>query len=150
MPQSLGNIVVHLVFSTKHRAPTLTAAVREELYPYLGGVLRGYDCAPIQIGGVEDHVHILFKLSRTHAMAFVTQQIKVSTSKWIHENYPSHGEFAWQGGYGAFSVGQREIEVVTRYIARQGEHHRTHSFQDEFRELLNEAGLTFDERYVWD
>lgn len=148
MPQSLSNVVVHLVFSTKHRAPTLPQPLRKEVHAYLGGVLRNHNCNPIEIGGVEDHVHILLGLSRTMTIAQVTEKVKTSTTKWIKTK--GDPEFSWQSGYGAFSVGIREVEQMSAYIRNQEAHHRTISFQDEFRALLQEAGLEFDERYVWD
>ena len=119
-----------------------------EVHAYLGGVLRNHNCNPIEIGGVEDHVHILLGLSRTMTIAQVTEQVKTSTTKWIKTK--GDPDFSWQSGYGAFSVGVREVEQMTGYIRNQEAHHRTISFQDEFRSLLREAGLEFDERYVWD
>ena len=148
MPQSLANVVVHLVFTTKHRAPVLAPNIRTELHPYLGGVLRNHHCSPIQIGGVEDHVHILFGLSRTMTVAQVTEKVKTSTSKWIKSK--GIAEFAWQAGYGAFSVGVRDVAKIAEYVRNQEEHHKRVTVQDELRSMLNEAGLEFDERYLWD
>lgn len=148
MPQSLANVLVHLVFSTKDRTPYLTSDIRRELFPYMGGVLRNIECPVLQIGGVEDHVHILLRLSRTISLAQLVEKTKTSTSKWIKTKGPA--DFAWQAGYGAFSVQQNETDRVIRYLQGQEEHHRTVSFQDELRGLLNEAGLAFDERYMWD
>lgn len=148
MPQSLANVLVHLVFSTQDRAPHLTREIRQELFPYIGGVLRNIECPVLQIGGVEDHVHILLRLSRTVSIAQLMEKTKTSTSKWIKTKGPT--DFAWQAGYGAFSVGQSEAERVIGYIQSQEEHHRTVSFQDELRALFAEAGIAFDERYVWD
>ncbi len=148
MPQSLANVLVHLVFSTKDRTPYLTGDIRQELFPYMGGVLRNIECPVLQIGGVEDHVHVLLRLSRTVSLAQVVEKTKTSTSKWIKTKGPS--EFAWQAGYGAFSIGQGESEGVIRYIQGQAEHHRTVSFQEELRALFLEAGIAFGERYVWD
>ncbi len=148
MPQSLANVLVHLVFSTKDRTPHLTGEIREELFPYMGGVLRNLECPVLQIGGAEDHVHILLRLSRTVALASLVEKTKTSTSKWIKTKGPTG--FAWQAGYGAFSVGQREADEVIRYLQGQEEHHRIVSFQDELRALFTDAGLAFDERYMWD
>ena len=148
MPQSLSNILLHLVFSTKNRTPWLSPEIRGELYPYLAAVLRNNGCAPLQIGGVEDHVHILFVLPRTVTAAQVVEKTKTSSSKWAKgKGVP---EFAWQAGYGVFSVGPTEQEAVVKYIQGQEEHHRKQNFQDELRAMLKEAGVVFDERYVWD
>ncbi|MCH8979931.1 MAG: IS200/IS605 family transposase [Armatimonadetes bacterium] len=148
MPQSLSNILLHLVFSTKDRMPWLSREIRDELYPYLGAVLRNFGCTPLQIGGVEDHVHILFVLARTTSVAQVVEKTKTSSSKWTKgRGVP---EFAWQAGYGVFSVGPTEREAVIQYIQGQEVHHQTHDFQDELRAMLEEAGVLFDERYVWD
>lgn len=148
MPQSLSNILVHLVFSTKNRVRSLTPEVRDELFAYFTGVLRNSGCRVVQTGGVEDHVHILFVLSRTITVAQVTEKLKSGTSKWIKEKWPI--DFSWQAGYGAFSVGAREVDQIVGYIRNQEKHHQKVSFQDEFRELLREAGVEFDERFLWE
>ena len=150
VPQSLSNVLVHLVFSTKNRSPWLTPEVRDELFPYLAGILRNSDCPVLQIGGVEDHVHLLFNLSRTLTMAQAVEKLKVASSKWLKVRWPAMSEFSWQGGYGAFSVGQGDVERVVLYIQSQAEHHRKRSFQDEFRQLCQEQEVALDERYVWD
>ena len=151
MPQSLAKIFVHTVFSTKDRRPFLRdRALREELHRYLGGILTNLDCQPIIVGGVEDHVHILPALSRTCTAAKMVKEVKRGSSLWIKtRNADLHG-FAWQNGYGIFSIGFSQIESVRNYIARQEEHHRKISFQDEFRQLLKRYEIEFDERYVWD
>lgn len=150
MPQSLATVLVHAVFSTKDRVPWLTPEVRRELHPYLVGVLANIGCPSIQTGGVEDHVHVLFRLSRTVTLAQVVEKAKTSTSKWVKQKWPACAGFAWQAGYGAFSVGPSEAERIIAYIKGQEEHHRKVTFQDEIRGLLEEAGLEFDERYLWD
>ena len=148
MPQSLSNILLHLVFSTKNRSPWLSQDIRSELYPYLGAVLWNNGCTPLQIGVADDHVHILFVLPRTATVAQVVEKSKTSSSKWAKgKGVP---EFGWQSGYGVFSVGQSEKETVIQYIQGQEEHHRKQDFQDELRGMLKEAGVVFDERYVWD
>ena len=147
MPQSLSNVLVHLVFSTKHRHPRITQEIRRELYPYLTAVLKNHDCPVLQVGGVEDHVHALFQLSRKMSIADVVEKVKTSSSKWAKSK---DSEFAWQAGYGAFSVSPSEPDGVIRYIQGQEVHHRLVSFQDEYRELLRLAGMMLDERYAWD
>jgi putative transposase len=150
MPQSLSNLLVHLVFSTKHRSPCLTPEVSAELFPYLTGILRNCGCITIQTGGVEDHIHLLFKLSRTLPIAQAVEKLKTSSSKWIKGKWADLTDFGWQGGYGAFSFSPREMDVMVRYVRSQEEHHRKTSFQEEFRKLLQEHGIEFDEKYVWD
>jgi REP element-mobilizing transposase RayT len=148
VPQSLANVVLHLVFSTKLRRPVLPAAITQELHPYLTATLANLGCQPIQVGGVEDHVHLLFRVSRTRTIAEVVENAKTGSSKWLKtKGIP---EFAWQSGYGVFSVGSVDLDAVAAYVRTQPAHHAKVSFQDELRLLLREAGLEFDERYVWD
>ena len=151
MPQSLAKILVHTVFSTKDRRPFLRdRALREELHRYLGGILTHHDCQPIIIGGVEDHVHILSTLSRTCEAAEMVKETKRGSSLWLKTKSPDLHDFAWQNGYGIFSIGFSQVATVRNYIAGQEEHHRKVSFQDEFREFLKRHAVEFDERYVWD
>ena len=150
MPQSLSKMVVHLTFSTKDRRPLITPEICEELRAYLGGTLREMDCPSLAIGVVDDHVHVLFVLSRKHSLAEVVEQIKKTSSKWIKGKGDEFHDFYWQRGYGAFSVSQSMIENTKAYIASQEEHHRQTTFQDEYRAFLERHGIEFDERYVWD
>lgn len=151
MPQSLSRVVVHLVFSTKNRTPWLRdAALHEELYKYMGGILANIECSPILIGGVEDHVHVLCNLSRKLAIMNLVEELKTEPSKWLKTKRPDLAEFHWQAGYGVFSVSQSNVEAVKSYIANQEEHHKKMSFQDEFRKLCERHGVGIDEKYVWD
>jgi putative transposase len=150
MPQSLSRVLVHLVFSTKNREPLLSPAVRAELFPYLSVVLNNDGCPSLRVGGVADHVHLLFGLSRTRTQAQVVENVKTCSSKWVKTRDPALAHFHWQAGYGAFSVSPPEAEKVIEYIARQEEHHRDATFQDEYRGLLLRDGVEWDERYVWD
>jgi len=151
MPQSLAKILVHTVFSTKDRRPFLRdKPLREELHRYLGGILANHDCQPIIIGGVEDHVHILSTFSRTGTVAEMVKEIKRASSLWLKTKSPALRDFAWQNGYGIFSIGNSQVEAVRNYIAGQEDHHRKVSFQDELRELLKKCEIEFDERYMWD
>ena len=150
MPQSLSRILVHLIFSTKNREPFLVPEIRTELYSYLAGVLREEECPALQVGGVADHVHLLFGLSRTRTVAQVVEQVKTSSSKWIKPRGQAFAGFHWQAGYGAFSVSPGHVEVLKEYIRNQEKHHRAESFQDEFRRLCKKYGIEIDERYVWD
>src|SRR5580698_8565726 len=106
MPQSLSRILIHLVFGTKHRERLLAPAIQTELHPYLAGILDNIECPSLQVGGVEDHVHLLFGLSRTRMIADVVETVKTSSSKWIKTKGPQFRDFHWQSGYGAFSVSQ--------------------------------------------
>ena len=151
MPQSLAKILVHTVFSTKERRPFLRDRnLREELHRYLGGILTQHDCQPIIVGGVEDHVHILGTLARTCDAATMVKELKRGSSLWLKTKGADLQDFAWQNGYGIFSIGFSQIGAVRDYIAGQEEHHRKVTFQDELRALLRRYEIEFDERYVWD
>lgn len=150
MPQSLARLKIHLIFSTKHRQPLLAEGVRDSLHRYMAVVLQNVGCPADLINSVEDHVHILFELSRTRTIAGVVEEVKKASSKWIKTQGEEFALFAWQAGYGAFSVSASNVASVRDYIAGQREHHRTRSFQEEFRAFLQRHGINFDERYVWD
>jgi REP element-mobilizing transposase RayT len=148
MPQSLAAIYIHVVFGTKGRAPLLAdASLREEMHRYLGGVANHENCQVLIVGGTDDHVHVLVRLVRTATVANLVKEPKRVSTIWVRQRLP---EFSWQAGYGAFSVGHREVEVVRAYIRNQEEHHRNLSFQEEYRAMMQEHGLELDERYVWD
>jgi putative transposase len=151
MPQSLAKVILHIVFSTKNRFPFLSdKTVRNELHAYIGGTCNNLDCQVIIVGGVEDHIHILCSLSRNISIAKLVGDMKRSSSKWIKTKGGIVTKFAWQNGYGVFSVDQHDVERVRAYIADQEEHHREKIFQDEYRNFLNEYKIEYDERYVWD
>jgi REP element-mobilizing transposase RayT len=150
MPQSLARLHVHLVFSTKHRAPILHDGIRETLHSYMGGVLQTLGCGPVLTNSVEDHVHLLFELSRTSALSEVVGDMKRLSSRWLKAQEPLFSRFSWQRGYAAFAVSKSDLTSVHNYIAKQREHHREQDFQPEFRALLEDHGIAFDERYVWD
>jgi len=150
MPQSLSFLLVHIIFSTKDRTPSLNASVRPNLHAYLATVARNADCECYRVGGVADHVHLAIRISRTIAVAQVIENLKTSSSKWLKTQSPELAHFAWQRGYGAFSVGPTDLQALIAYIDAQEEHHRTHSFQEEYRAFLKRYGVEFDERYIWD
>jgi putative transposase len=139
----------HCVFSTKERRQHLTPALRERLWPFLGGIARQNDMKAIEIGGVEDHVHILLSLPATMTISKAMQLIKGGSSKWILETFPEHREFAWQQEYGAFSVSVSQLDKTIEYIKGQEAHHRKMTFQEEFLELLKKHRIEYDERYLW-
>jgi len=148
MPQSLARVLVHVVFSTKNRAATISPNLRAPLHAYVAGTLRNLQCPSLQTGGPGDHLHTVIALARTRTIADVVEQTKRASSKWMKE----HGVavFAWQAGYGAFSVSESQSAAVIRYIAEQEEHHRRITFQDELRRLLDLNAVPYDERYLWD
>ncbi len=150
MSQSVASISIHLIFSTKIRAPMITPEIEPELYAYMGGIFRELKSPMYTANGTTDHVHILFGLARTIAVADLVEEVKKSSSKWIKTKGDEFQTFQWQAGYGAFSVSQSGVKAVRTYIAKQKEHHKTRTFQDEFRLFLQRHGIQFDERYVWD
>ncbi len=150
MPQSLAKIVIHIVFSTKNHAPFLTEPIREQLFPYMAGILNKLDSKAILINGAEDHVHILCLLSRNHTVAEIIEEVKKRSSKWIKTMDQECATFQWQNGYGVFSVSQSRVSAVHNYITDQAEHHRAVTFKEEFREFLNKYQVQYDEQYLWD
>ena len=151
MPQSLAQVYLHLVFSTKDRRPFLEDPIlRGDLHRYLIGTCRNFDSPSLQIGGVADHIHILCRFGRNQSIAETIRELKRDSSKWIKEQRGGSATFSWQSGYGAFSISRGHVEKLIQYIANQEVHHRTESFQDEFRRLCEFYGLAIDERYAWD
>lgn len=148
MPQSLSRILLHLVFSTKNRIPMINRENECQLHSYFTGILKNLKCPSLQAGGTEDHVHILCCLSRTIAISDLLEELKKSSSKWMKTKDVQN--FFWQTGYGAFSIGESQIDKLTRYIQSQHEHHKKVTFQDEYREFLKLYNISYDERYVWD
>ena len=150
MPQSLSKVILHLTFSTKNREPWLDHGVRSRMHAYLATICRDLGAEVVRVGGVADHVHIVTMLPRTVSQAELIEQIKKESSKWIKTLDARYRGFFWQRGYGAFSVSPSQLETVLHYVETQQEHHRTRTFQEEYRELLRKHGVDFDERYVWD
>lgn len=150
MPQSLASVLIHLIFSTKHREPLITPAIDIELHKYLATIFRECDSPALLVGGHKDHIHALFSLSRKWKIAELVEEVKTSSSKWIKTKGGTFSQFHWQSGYGAFSVSQSNVGKVKNYIANQKAHHSKLSFQDEFRGFLKKHGIEYDERYVWD
>ncbi|MCW1917040.1 IS200/IS605 family transposase [Luteolibacter sp. GHJ8] len=151
MPQSFSAVYLHVVFSTKSRAPYLAdKELRTHLHRYLAGISQNLDCPTLLIGGVEDHVHLLARHSRTISQSDWIKELKRASSLWIKTDHPALRDFAWQSGYGVFSVSISQLDKVQAYIANQEEHHRKQSFQDEFRAMLKKHHIDWDEKYVWD
>lgn len=150
MSQSLVKNLVHLVYSTKHREPWIPKEHREALWAYQAGIFKAMESPALIIGGVEDHVHALFALSKNQALAKVVEEVKKGSSKWMKSDGPRLKQFSWQAGYAAFSVSQSNVEAVAKYIGDQERHHRKMTFRDELRALFTRHAVEFDERYVWD
>ncbi len=150
MSQSLSQILLHIVFSTKSRRPSLSPAIQAELYSYTAAVLRNLECPAVEIGGTTDHIHILCSMSRTLSVAELVENLKRPVSKWLKSKDMNGGKFQWQSGYAAFSVSPSLSPRLVKYILAQGTHHERVSFQDEFRKLLERHNVSYDEKYVWD
>jgi putative transposase len=149
MANSYTSLFVHIIFSTNSRERVLTSAVRNRLWAYMGGIARENRMKALSIGGTSDHAHLLVLVPPVMPAAKAVQLIKGGSSKWLHENFVPLRKFAWQEGYGAFSIGASQIDAVSEYIARQEEHHRIRTFQEEYLAFLKEYNVDYDERYVW-
>lgn len=150
MAHTYVQLITHIVFSTKHRELYLTPELRERLFPYMGGIFRGLDSSALLINGVSDHVHILALLPAKRALSDIMRDVKANSSGWVHEQFPRFKKFAWQTGYGAFSVSKSNLEVVRVYIANQEKHHKRRTFKEEYIGLLQKHGIEYDEKYIWD
>jgi REP element-mobilizing transposase RayT len=151
MGQSLAQIYVHLIFSTKGREPVLIDAdLRERTHAYLAGICRNQDSPALIIGGTEDHVHALCRLGKQIAISDLVRELKRDSSTWIKTQHGDVSGIHWQAGYGAFSISPGHVVDLKPYIANQIEHHRQESFQDEIRRVCSKYGVEIDERYVWE
>ena len=151
MSQSLSQIYLHVIFSTKERRPFLkNPAPRHAMHKCLAKISNDLKCPCIEAGGVEDHAHVLSRLSKTMSASEFVKELKRGTSAWVKDAFPDLQAFYWQNGFGAFSVSPSHIDALQKYIQEQEQRHRRESFQDEFRRLLRKYEIEFDERYVWD
>ncbi len=150
MPGTYSQILLHVVFSTKQREPWITSEVAEKLYPYVGGIVRAEKGVLYSIGGVEDHVHMYLRWRPDGLVSDLMRTVKSRSSKWIHEQFSALHAFAWQEGYGVFTVSRSQDEKVKIYIATQAEHHKKQDFKSEFLRLLRAHEIEFEERYVFD
>ncbi len=151
MSQSLAQVYLHLVFSTKDRKPFLQDQnIRKEMHKYLAGTCNTIDCPALEVGGVADHVHVLCKFGREISLAVLIRELKRDSSKLIKTKGSALKDFHWQNGYGAFSISPGHVDALRNYIANQEKHHQTETFQQEFRRQLKKYRLECDERYVWD
>ncbi len=150
MANTYTSLTYHIVFSTKYRHRSIRDEIEPELHKYIAGIIRENKSQPIEIIGVEDHIHILTGISPTIAVSDMVRLIKSNSSKWFNEHFQSRHKFRWQTGYAGFTVSQSQQEVVQRYVRNQREHHRTMSFSDEYLTLLQKYGISFDDQYVFD
>jgi REP element-mobilizing transposase RayT len=148
MPGTHTKLLYHIVFSTKLRVPSIKPAIAEELHRYIAGIVRGEGGAPIAIGGMPDHVHLLIQLTPIVALADIMRQLKANSSKWMNERHPRTRKFGWQDGYAAFTVSESRISRVSKYIREQESHHRQIPFREELRALLLRHGVEFEEQYL--
>ena len=137
------------MFSTKERHRLITPALREQLWPYLDGIARQNEMKALAVGGIEDHVHIVLSIPSRMEIAKALQLIKGGSSKWIHDTFSNQRGFAWQEGYGAFSIGISQLEATIAYVNSQPEHHHKRTFEEEFLAILDRHGIVYDLRYVW-
>ena len=150
MPGTYSQVLLHVVFSTKQREKWISAQIAERLFPYIGGIIRTEKGTLLDVGGMEDHVHLYLRWRPDESISNLMRVVKARSSKWVHETIPRLAAFAWQEGYSAFSVSKSQEDVVKKYIANQAEHHRREDFRSELLRLLRAHGIEFDERYVSD
>lgn len=147
MPRTYTNLLFHIVFATKGRFPFISNEYKARLYEYIGGTIRGLGGICLEVGGVADHVHIMVKLKPNYDVSKFIQDLKPSVTKWARGHI--HPKFEWQDGFGAFTIGESQVAGVRRYIQNQEEHHRKMLFEQEFKDMLEQSGIEFDERYLW-
>jgi REP element-mobilizing transposase RayT len=150
MPGTFSEILLHIVFSTRHRQPWLTADIADRLYPYIRGIVREERGVVYDINGIEDHLHKYLRWRVDMSISDLMRVVKANSSKWVHQTFPNLADFAWQEGYAAFTVSKSQEPAVKRYIQGQAEHHKKEDFKSELIRLLRVHGVEFDERYVFD
>jgi len=149
MAQTLVSLMVHVIFSTKSREPLITPEIESELFAYIGGILKNHESRLLDAGGTADHVHLLVSQSKNLSLSSLMKDVKKGSSSWIKTKGRSFQNFHWQDGYGGFSIGKSDIPNLKKYIANQREHHRKRSFQEELIQFLDEYGIAYDQRYLW-
>ncbi len=150
MPGTYSQVLLHIVFSTKHREPWIKPDIAERLYPYIGGIVRAEKGVLHDIGGIEDHVHMYLRWRPDQSVSDLMRTAKARSSLWVHQTFPKLGAFAWQEGYSVFSVSKSQEEAVKRYITNQAEHHKKEDFKSELLRLLRAHEIEFDEQHVFD
>lgn len=149
MGQTLTCLRYHIIFNTKGRRPQINSSIRERMYEYIGGIVKNERGVLLAAGGTEDHIHLLVSIPAQASLADALRMIKSNCSKWVHETFPEFRDFAWQAGYGAFTVSYSNEDDVRRYIANQPQHHKRKTFQEELVEFLHRHEIPYDERYIW-
>jgi putative transposase len=149
MPSSYACLYYHVIFSTKNRTPQIDAEIQHRLYEYIGGIIRDENGRLLAAGGTADHVHLLVSTHPQTALSDLLRQAKASSSRWLHQTFHNRADFAWQDGYGAFTVSQSKLDNVTQYVTQQAKHHRRMTFQQEFIAFLNRHEIPYDDRYIW-
>ncbi len=149
MANTYSSLHYHVIFSTKNRERWIAQDIEDRIWRFIGGIARNHKMIALQVGGIEDHVHALVTAPPTIAPCEIAQLLKGPSSKWIHEKFAELKNFAWQDGYGAFTVSKSNIPEVIKYIQTQREHHRKKTFQEEYLEFLKTNGIEYDERYLW-
>ena len=150
MAQSLSQMYTHIVFSTKRHYPFIKPDIEAELFAYIGDTIKRLGGIPFLINGTEDHIHVFSTLPKTISLAKFIEEIKRNSSRWVKPKAPGYKNFAWQNGYGAFSVSSSKKRIVIKYIANQKEHHKKQTFKEELRTFLDEYEIDYDEKYLWD
>lgn len=150
MPSTYTNLLYHIVFSTKERIPLITKDHQEELYKYIGGIIRAEGGVQLGIGGTSDHIHILARIKPAISVSDMLGKIKSNSSKWANDHKMKMRKFGWQEGYAAFTVSESQVPSVREYIRNQEQHHRRQTYQEEFLALLERHGIEYDSRYLWD
>jgi REP element-mobilizing transposase RayT len=149
MSHTFTKLLTHFIFSTKERRSLMDDELQLRLFPYLGRIIREMGGTPLTINGPADHVHLLAQTKASVSIAKLVETVKSNSTGWVHREWKERWAFAWQEGYGAFSVGPVQVPEVVKYIAGQKEHYRTISFQEEFISFLQKYGIEYDERYIW-
>ncbi|NOY40665.1 MAG: IS200/IS605 family transposase [Planctomycetes bacterium] len=149
MPSTYTNLLYHIVFSTKQRLPLITADLQDELYKYIGGIIRAEGGVLLEIGGITDHIHLLTKFKPSKSISEMLNRIKANSSKWVNQEKIKPRRFGWQEGYSAFTVSESQVSTVKEYIRNQEQHHRQQSFKEELVVLLERHGVSYDEQYLW-
>ena len=149
MAQTLVSLMVHVIFSTKNREPLITPEIEPELFAYIGGILKNNESRLLDAGGTSNHVHLLISQSKNIALSTLMKDVKKDSSVWLKTKRRELRNFHWQDGYGGFSIGKSNLPALKQYLANQKEHHRKRSFQEELIQVLNEYGIEYDERYLW-
>jgi REP element-mobilizing transposase RayT len=149
MPHTATNLLIHFIFGTRRREPSITPAIQADLHAYMGGVVRELDGVALSINGMPDHVHLLVRMPSTRSIADLARVVKTNSSRWVHERWPESKRFAWQSGFGAFSVSESGGQTVREYIRQQQQHHAKRSFEEEFVAFLKKIKIAVDEKYLW-